>query len=113
MKLPPPPAVKVTPSRPAKEKKSQKSIAAVEPLGRPSRTKKTTAKLRQESPMPPEKVKKLPKASAGVEKKKPAKNDAKKLKMAVNMANSSENAGIVEIVKSKCKDIKKKAAAKK
>jgi len=103
------PAKKIAPNdiakQPAKEKKP---VAAAEPLHRPSRTKKSPDKLREE---PPPKCKKLAKASVGVEKKKTAKNSNKELKMTVDMTNSSKGAETVKRIKGK--EIEKKAAAKK
>lgn len=98
-----------------KVKKTEKAEEpeAAQPLKKSQRTKK--APIAPESPAPaPVKTKKLAKASAGIEKKKPVKVVAdKKLKLAASVAASSEADTIVKVVKGKEIKGKKKGGAKK
>lgn len=89
------------------EKKKPKTV---EPKRKSTRAKKPVAPP-QESPAPI-KTKKLAKASAGIEKKKPVKAD-KKLKLRAAVAASSDTSEVVKLVKGKEIKGKKKVGSKK
>ena len=98
---------------PPKGKKAKKigSLNPVQAEKKSTRAKKPVASP-LESPVPA-KTKKLAKASTGIEKKKPIKAD-KKLKLAANVATSSEDfSEIVKLVKGNEIKGKKKAGSKK